>query len=109
MVHADTFAASSVSRGRTRWITLAGDLDLATTPRLRDELEHAATYATRAVVLDLSGLTFMDCAALRQVIAFADGARIRGWRLRCVCPPPRVARIWSLTNTEMNLPVARVR
>jgi anti-anti-sigma factor len=109
MVHVNTFAASSVSRGRTRWITLAGELDLATAPRLRDELEHAATHTTQAVVLDLSGLKFMDCAALRAVIAFADGVRIRGWRLRCVSPPPRVARIWRLTNTEMNLPVERVR
>ena len=85
MVHADTFAASSRSRGRTRWITLAGDLDLATAPRPRDELEHAATRA------------------------FADGVRIRGWRLRRLSPPPRVARIWRLTNTEMNVPVERAR
>ena len=107
MVHADVFAASSVSRGRTRWITMAGDLDLATAPRLRDELEHAATHPTQAVVLDLSALEFMDCAALRGVIAFAEGVRIRGWRLRCVSPPPRVARIWTLTNTETTFPVER--
>jgi anti-sigma B factor antagonist len=106
MVHADTFTASSVSRGRTRWITLAGEFDLATAPVLRDELENAATHPTHAVVLDLSGLSFMDCAALRAVINFADGARIRGWRLRLVYPPPPVARIVTLTKTGTTFPFA---
>jgi anti-anti-sigma factor len=105
MVHTDTFTASSVTRDRTRWITLAGELDLATAPALRHELDRARAGPTRAVVLDLSGLRFMDCAALRGVIKFADGARARGWRLQIVSPPPPVAQIFTLTGTDELLPL----
>ena len=109
MVHADTFTASSVTRERTRWITLAGEFDLATAPTLRDQFDRAAVSPTRAVILDLSGLSFLDCAALRALIAFADGARARGWRLRIIRPPPQVARIFTLTATEDALPFGTAR
>jgi anti-anti-sigma factor len=103
MVHANAFSASSVSTDQTRWITLAGELDLATAPTLNAQLIEAADDPRREIVLDLSGLSFMDCVALRAVVDFADGARTRGWQLRVLSPPPRVARIFALTGTERTL------
>jgi anti-anti-sigma factor len=94
MVHTDAFTASSVATSDgTRRITLAGEPDLASAPRLTDERRRAAACRTRAVVLDLSELTFMDCAGLRAVFSFSDRARARGWDLRIVSPPAQIARL----------------
>jgi anti-sigma B factor antagonist len=103
MVHADAFSASCVTNGRARWITLTGELDVATAPALSAELDRAMTCPTHAVVLDLSGLTFMDCSAVRAVIDFADQTRARGWELRIVSPPPQIAKIFTLTDSEERL------
>jgi anti-anti-sigma factor len=103
MVH-EAFTASSVSCGRTRWIRLAGELDLATAPSLGTEFDRAAAERTRAVVLDLSRLSFMDCAAARAVVEFADGARTRGWQLRIVGPPTPVMSRFARTPGGRRLP-----
>lgn len=109
MVHKDRFTVSSTTRDRTRWITLTGEFDLATAASLHDQVDVAADARPRTVVLDLSGLTFMDCAALRAVIRFAGQARFRGWQLRIVGPPPRVARIVTLTGAAKLLPPSSTR
>ena len=100
MVHSDALTASSVATSDgTRWITLAGALDLASAPWLTEEWGRAAACPTRAIVLDLSELTFLDCAGLRAVTNFADGARAAGWRLRIVSPPPQIARLLREVDT----------
>jgi anti-anti-sigma factor len=105
MVHADAFTASSASGDRTRWITLTGELDMATAPVLGAEFDRSGNSRSRALVLDLSGLTFMDCTALRAIVNFARRARAGGWRLRIVSPGPLVARIFVLTKTAAILPL----
>lgn len=100
MVHADAFTASSVSSEGTRWVTLTGEFDLATAPTLNDEFDRVAAGPTHEVVLDLSALTFIDCAGLRAVFNFSDRSRARGWRLRIVRPPPELARIFDLVAAD---------
>lgn len=99
MVHADSFTVASVSSNGTRRVTLTGDLDLASAPVLSDVLNRATPCFTRAVVLDLSAVTFIDCAGLRAVFAFSDRVRARGWRLRIVRPPSQIARIFTLFDS----------
>jgi anti-anti-sigma factor len=100
MVHANAFTASSVSSARTHWIALTGELDLATAADLNDEFERAAARPPAEVVLDLSALTFIDCAGLRAVFNFTDRARALGWRLRIIRPPAQLARIFGLAATN---------
>ena len=56
-------------RGACR-LTLRGELDLATVPRL----EHALANAGEDVVLDLRGLTFMDSTGVRVLLEAAEAA-----------------------------------
>jgi len=76
-------------------VSLAGDLDLVTAHELRSVLER---HAGRSVVLDLSGVDFVDSTGLVLLMeaARADGARIalrRG-------VGPSVARLFQVTKTE---------
>lgn len=81
-------------------VALSGELDLATKCELRRRL-----FGTRRrgddVVLDLSGLEFIDAAGAGMLIrAFADSHR-HGWNLRLAPDmPPQVARVLDLVGLE---------
>jgi anti-anti-sigma factor len=69
-----------------RRLTLRGELDLATTGRL----EAALAEAGRPVLLDLSGLTFMDSTGVRVLLEAAD---LAGGGLRIIPPVDGDARV----------------
>jgi anti-sigma B factor antagonist len=68
------FAADSSSEDGARLITLRGELDLASAPKLERELEAALAAANGPIVIDLSDLQFMDSTGLRTLIAGQRGA-----------------------------------
>ena len=72
-------------RGARR-LTLRGELDLATAPRL----EHALADAGEDVVLDLRGLTFMDSTGVRVLLEAAEAA---GPGLRMIAPEDGEVRV----------------
>lgn len=59
-----------VEEGRVRLI-VSGELDIATSPYLRDDLEREL-LAGQGVELDLSGLSFMDSTGIAVVISAMD-------------------------------------
>ncbi|MFD0279589.1 STAS domain-containing protein [Kitasatospora sp. NPDC127111] len=74
-----------------------GDIDLDTGPRLRHELIRALAE-NHEVVLDLSEVTFMDCAGLNALIDARNQADRRGARLTLRNVGRPVARILALTG-----------
>jgi anti-anti-sigma factor len=63
--------------GRVRLVAV-GELDIASAPLLEAALsEHRAAEAS--VVLDLSGITFMDSSGLKVLVRAANEARSNGW------------------------------
>jgi anti-anti-sigma factor len=51
-----------------RLIAVAGDIDLATAPLLQKAIEAAVTAGKGRVELDLSGVAFLDSAALEVFV-----------------------------------------
>ena len=49
-------------------ITVAGELDMATAPALRERLSRAIAAGASALVLDLRGVTFMDSIGLAAIL-----------------------------------------
>jgi anti-sigma B factor antagonist len=63
----DGLALSSEQRGSSVVVTVAGDLDIVTSPALDDCLTQARAAASR-VILDLSAVDFMDTSALAVIV-----------------------------------------
>jgi anti-anti-sigma factor len=87
----------------TRWWAVgpSGDLDLATGPALDASLRQmAAQHRGDGVVLDLSSVTFMDCAGLRPLMRARAQLDDR-FCLRAV--PPRILRFLTLANVAGSL------
>jgi len=78
-------------------VTVSGELDMATVPGVRAELERCAP-GRRAVVLDLRGVTFMDSTAIRMLLELRRGAE--GERFAVVPPPGEVGRPLDLTGVR---------
>jgi anti-sigma B factor antagonist len=74
------------------WVT--GDLDADTARAVRGRLAQAQRHERSEVVLDLTGATFVDSAALTTILIGARSLRDVA-RLRVISPPEQVARIFS--------------
>jgi anti-anti-sigma factor len=85
-------------------LTLLGELDIATVPRLEEAVAHALLDSPRALTIDLRQLSFMDSSGLREFIVLAERAEREGWRLALVRPSSPVLTIFKVTRAEENLP-----
>ena len=88
-------------------LVLSGELDLASYPRLEHAIDRVleSTPTSELVVLDLSGLEFMDIAGLRSVLRSDQRLRGVGKRFVVASPAPGVRRLLALTDQERALRV----
>lgn len=83
-------------------ISLAGELDLATAPVAEAEVRRAEA-SQDVIVLELSGLTFIDSTGLRLMIAADRRARDRGAAFVIVHAVPQVRRLLDLSGVAGHL------
>jgi anti-anti-sigma factor len=75
-------------------VAASGELDLATAPEVDQALDDW-TDGHKALVLDLSGLSFLDSSGIRLLVRARN--RVPG-RLALVPPPDDVARVLEITG-----------
>lgn len=85
-------------------VTLCGELDLAALERLRAIFARASGCAE--VVVDASGVDFIDCCALRPLLEAARAAAATGGRLVLREPSPSVVRLVAWCGLEAELPTS---
>jgi anti-sigma B factor antagonist len=95
-----------VSR-RDGWTVLAvvGELDVASAPRLRQEVHRVAVDPEPAIVLDLSGVDFLDSTGLGVIVGILKRVRTQGGDLRLAGAPDRVRRVFEITRLDTVLPM----
>jgi anti-sigma B factor antagonist len=91
-------------QGDAATLTLRGELDIATVPRLEEAVAAVLAGSLRQLTIDLRPLTFLDSSGLRQLIVLSDRAATEGWRLALVRPGQPVLSIFQITRAEENLP-----
>ncbi|SCL17496.1 STAS domain-containing protein [Micromonospora inyonensis] len=81
-------------------VEVAGDLDMSTTPQLRDRLSEVVEGGARVVVVDLADVGFMDSSGLGALVVTYKELRERdGWLgLAGVRPPVR--KVFSVTSVD---------
>jgi anti-sigma B factor antagonist len=93
----NNFQIASRRDGSATVIAVAGELDLASSPALREELERAAQDA-ELVILDLRELVFMDSTGLSVVVRAHQRAVEAGYRFAVVRGAKQVQRLLMLTG-----------
>ena len=95
----------SVRDGDAHTIALSGELDLAGAGDVEAELERVEATDVGSIVLDLSGLTFMDSTGVRQLVSARARSRADG-RLTLKRGPAAVQRVLELSGVDVLLPFA---
>lgn len=81
-------------------VTVAGELDMVSSPRLREAIGRLCASNPRSIVLDLADLEFMDISGVRVLLQAQDGASSIGARLTLVNVRRGVRRVLKLTGAE---------
>ena len=81
-------------------VEIPGEIDIQSAPGLRDELLRVIRRYGAQLALDLTGVTFMDCAGLNVLLATRRRARLEEGSVRVIRASPRVLRMISLLGLE---------
>jgi anti-anti-sigma factor len=84
---------------------IRGEVDYGSAPALDQRLSAILTMRPPTVVLDLSCLTFIDCAALRVLVAAERRAAAYGTTLVLAALRPSVARSLQITGLDQRFSV----
>lgn len=87
---------------RDGWAVVAvlGELDVASAPRLRQEMVSLASNGRALVVLDLHGVDFLDSTGLGVIVGALKRLRGLGGDLRLVGGAPTVRKVFELTGLD---------
>lgn len=86
-------------------VEVSGEVDLHTAPELRGALDSAVSSATEAdapaaVLVDLSGVRFMDSTGLGELMGAHKALQRADGQLHLAAPQERVQRLLSLTGLD---------
>jgi anti-anti-sigma factor len=81
------------------WVRVAGELDLTTSPQVRQTIGEAQR-AVCLVVLDLRELGFIDGSGVHAILDAARDARQNAGRMLIVRGPAPVDRVLALTEVD---------
>jgi len=79
-------------------VSVSGELDLYTAPRVRTGIEEAGAVGADTVIVDLSETSFIDSAALGVLVQETKRLEGRGHSLVIVTSDPRTLRVVELSG-----------
>jgi anti-sigma B factor antagonist len=110
--HRPRVAATEEDAGERRLllVSIAGELDLGVSEELSAELNRAklAEFGGDGIVLDLSGVTFMDSSGVQALLVATEAMRGAGRSYGVVVPGDSpINAILELTQIAQRLPLYR--
>ncbi len=88
-------------RGTVVGARVAGEIDLANATDLQRDIAAVVSNDATGLVLDLSGLTFMDSSGIHMLFGLNERLRVRAQRLAVVLPRGNPARrVLDLSGPE---------
>jgi anti-sigma B factor antagonist len=79
-------------------IALEGEVDVYTSPRLKQEMVELLNKDSVKLVIDLSAVEYLDSTGLGVLIGGLKRARERNGDLRLICDNLRILRIFEITG-----------
>jgi len=104
MAKPSSFTIDSQLLGDTARLTVVGELDIATVGQLEAAVGAMLARGVSQLIIDLSGLTFIDSSALRLFIVLNDRAAGEAWRLSLIRPAGQALSIFQISGAEEHLP-----
>lgn len=100
-----TLSLETREEGQQVRIALEGELDLSSALTFDEEIRRAEERRPRTLVIDLSGLKFLDSTGLRLIMSAHSRAKTRGHHLAIVEGTSPVQRIFRLAGVNRRLDI----
>ena len=86
-------------------VTVHGEIDVATSPTLRERLIDLVNEGATRLVLDLEAVDFLDSTGLGTIVSLLKRVRTHGGDLRLVCTEARIRRLFEITGLDKAVPL----
>ncbi|WP_448630333.1 STAS domain-containing protein [Cellulomonas soli] len=81
-------------------VMVSGEIDVSSADALRDGLRALVDEGRTDLVVDLSGVSFMDSTGLGVLVGTLKRVRLAGGRLELVVAGDRLGRLFELTALD---------
>ena len=85
-------------RGSWPVLSVAGEVDIQTSPILQKHLQELLDQGKTSIVVDLAEVTFLDSTGLSVLVAGIKRCQGAGGDMRIVSPQPNVRRVLEITG-----------
>jgi len=100
MTHEAPFEVAESEQRGVPVLCVRGEIDVATSPELRDVLTDLITPGPELVIVDLTEVTFIDSTGLGVLVGAVGDMRARGADLRLVVTQPQIIKLLALTGLD---------
>jgi anti-sigma B factor antagonist len=97
---------STQGQGPARTLTVRGDVDMDSSPELRDEIKRALKGAS-SLRLDLKGVAYMDSSGIAVLIQGLRWANQQKAAFKLVDPSPQVNGVMELSQLQTVFDIER--
>jgi anti-sigma B factor antagonist len=85
---------------------LAGELEFASAPALREQLLSLLRPGSSRLFIDLSKVSLCDASGLAALVGIGRRARLLGGFLRLAAVSPQADRVLHITGLHRHLPIS---
>jgi anti-sigma B factor antagonist len=79
-------------------LSVGGEVDVATAPRLREQLIDLVNGGHHRIVVDLSDVEFLDSTGLGVLVGALKRVRTQDGDLALVCTESRILKVFEITG-----------
>jgi anti-sigma B factor antagonist len=88
----------AITAGDCAVLRMAGEMDVYTSPKLRQQVAELAENGTIHVIADLRGIEFLDSTGLGALVGSLKRLRVRQGSLMVVTSGGRILRLFQITG-----------
>jgi anti-sigma B factor antagonist len=96
---------STRTEGDRTIVTVGGEIDVYTAPKLREELIDLVSGGAHHLVIDMENVDFLDSTGLGVLVGGLKRVRAHEGSLRLVCTQERILKIFRITGLTKVFPI----
>jgi len=81
-------------------LAVAGEVDLYSSPALREAVLKAAPKVKAELCIDLSGVPYMDSSGVATLVEGLKASKAKNTEFVLVAPSPPVLKVWQLARLD---------
>lgn len=96
---------NSVEREGRTLVVVEGEIDVYTAPVLREHLNEAVADGKYHLVIDMTGVDFLDSTGLGVLVGSLKRIRSHDGSLHLVCDQERILKVFRITGLKKVFPI----